>query len=154
MPKVKVTAGIYLIVVFASGVMVGVAANRLYMVKTVLSTKEAPTPRRLGPAEWRKHFIEQMQSRVKVDGQQLSKLQEILDDTNQQLRQLHEGRKDEDARRRAEDQAVQNGMIDKINAILREDQRSLYQQLRAEREAERERERRNHQPPGGGPPPK
>jgi hypothetical protein len=36
-------------------------------------------------------------------------------------------------------------MVDKINAMLRDDQKPLYQQLRAEREAERERERKRRQ---------
>jgi len=35
--------------------------------------------------------------------------------------------------------------VDKINAILREDQKPLYQQYRADREAERERDRKRRQ---------
>jgi hypothetical protein len=45
-----------------------------------------------------------------------------------------------------ENQSVQNQMVDRINAILRDDQKPLYQQYRAEREAERERERQRRQP--------
>jgi len=148
MPKAKLTAAAYLLVVFSSGAMVGAVAHRLYMVKTVLSTEPNLPPRRLGPAEWRKHLIDEMKTKVKVDAQQLVTLQQILDQTDEEFRQIHAGRKAEDSRRHNEDQAVQNGMVDKINAMLREDQRPLYEQLRAEREAERERERQRRQPPG------
>jgi hypothetical protein len=143
MPKAKLTAALYLLIVFSSGIMVGVVAHRLYMVKTVLSTE--PPPRRPGPAEWRKQFIDAMKSKVKVDDQQLMQLQQILDQMDDEYKQLHAGRKAEDTKRRTEDQAVQNNMVDKINAMLRDDQKPLYQQLRAEREAERERERKRRQ---------
>jgi hypothetical protein len=143
MPKAKFTAVAYLLIVFCSGAMLGAVAHRLYMVKTVLSTE--PPPRRQSLAEWRKHLIDDMQSRVKLDNQQIVALQQILDQTDSEFRQLHAGRKAEDTKRRAEDQAVQNNMVEKINAMLRDDQKALYQQLRAEREAERERERKRRQ---------
>jgi hypothetical protein len=146
MPKAKFTAAVYLLIVFSSGALVGAVAHRLYMVKTVLSTE--PPPRRLGPAEWRKNLTDAMKTKVKLDDRQVIALQEILDDTDAEFRQLHAGRKADDAKRHAEDQAVQNGMVDKVNAMLREDQRPLYQQLRAEREAERERERKRRQAAG------
>lgn len=145
MPKAKLTAAVYLLIVFSSGIMVGAVAHRLYMVKTVLSTE--PPPRR-GPAEWRRHFIEDMKTKVKLDDQQLVNLQQILDQMDEEFKQLHAGRKTEDTKRRSEDLAVQNNMVEKINAMLREDQRPLYQQLRAEREAERERERKRRQATG------
>jgi hypothetical protein len=148
MPRAKLTAALYLMLVFLSGAMVGAFAHRLYMVKTVLSTNLDPPPRRPGPVEWRKHFIEDMRTKVKVDDQQVSKLGEIFDQSTDELRELHTKRKPEDQRRRTEDQAVQNQMVDKINAILRDDQKPLYQQLRAEREAERERERKRRQGEG------
>ncbi|HEY2015441.1 MAG TPA: hypothetical protein VGH38_18175 [Bryobacteraceae bacterium] len=142
MPKAKLTTAIYLLLVFSSGVMVGAVAHRLYMVKTVLGTDANPVMHRLGPAEWRKQFIDDMRTKVKMDDRQLVALQQILDQTDEELRQIHAGRKDEDARRRTEDQVVQNAMVEKITGMLREDQRPLYQQLRAEREAVRERERK------------
>ncbi len=148
MPRAKLTAALYLLVVFLSGAMVGAFVHRLYMVKTVLSTNVDPTPRRPGPADWRKHFIDDMRSKVKVDEQQVSQLGQIFDQSGDEMRELHAKRKPEDQRRRAEDQALQNQMVEKINAILREDQKPLYQQLRAEREAERERERKRRQGDG------
>jgi len=144
MPKAKVTAAAYLLLVFGSGVLVGAVAHRLYMVKTVLSNEGNPQPpRREGPAEWRKHFMSDLQTKVKLDDDQVTKVHQILDDTDQDLRQVH-------AKRHAEDQAAQAELTNKINALLREDQKPLYQQFRAEREAERKRQRG----PQGQPPPK
>ena len=68
MPRAKFTAAVYLLLVFLSGAMVGAFVHRLYMVKTVLSTGVVdPAPRRLGPAEWRKHTIEELHTKVKLD---------------------------------------------------------------------------------------
>lgn len=148
MPRAKLTAALYLSVVFLSGAMVGAFVYRLYMVQTVLSTRIDPAPRRLGPADWRKHFIDDMKAKVKVDEQQVTQLGQIFDQSGDEMRELHAKRKPEDQRRRTEDQALQNQMVEKINAILREDQKPLYQQLREEREAERERERKRRQGEG------
>jgi succinate dehydrogenase flavin-adding protein (antitoxin of CptAB toxin-antitoxin module) len=148
MPKTKLTAALYLLLVFLSGAMVGAVAHRLYMVKTVLSTGVNPTPRRPSPAEWRKQFLADMQTKVKIDDRQLVELQHLLDQTDEEFRQLHAQRKPEDQRRRAEDQGVQSQMVDKINAMLRDDQKPLYKQFRDEREAERDRERKRRQAEG------
>src|SRR2546423_14209478 len=110
MPKAKLTAALYLLVVFLSGAMVGAFVHRLYMVKTVLSTSIDPAPRRLGPADWRKHFINDMKSKVKVDEQQVTQLGQIFDQSIDDMGELHAKRKPEDQRRRAEDQAIQNQM--------------------------------------------
>src|ERR1022692_3771055 len=52
---------LYLLVVFASGAMVGGFANRLYMAKTVTATVNAPPSR----AELRKQYIQDMRSRLR-----------------------------------------------------------------------------------------
>lgn len=148
MPRAKLTAAAYLLLVFLSGAMVGAFGHRLYMVRTVLSTDVSPSPRRLGPAEWRKHIVDEMRTKVKLDDQQIASLQQIFDQTDAEFRDLHAQRKPEDQKRNAENQTVQNQMVDRINAILRDDQKPLYQQYRAEREAERERDRKKRQPDG------
>jgi hypothetical protein len=142
MPKAKYTAAVYLLLVFLSGAMVGAFVHRLYMVKTVLSLDSTnPAPRRPSPMEWRKHFLADMHTNVKLDDRQLAELQQLLDRTDEEFHQLH-------AKRKQEDQAVQNQMVDKINAMLRDDQKPLYQQFREEREAERDRERKRRQQEG------
>lgn len=146
MPRTKLTAAVYVLLVFLSGAMVGAFAHRLYMVKTVLSTDPSPTPRRLGPAEWRRHIVDEMRTKVKLDDQQIVSLQHIFDQTDSEFKDLHAKRKPEDQRRSSENQAIQNQMVDRINAILRDDQKPLYQQYRAEREAERERNQKRRNP--------
>jgi hypothetical protein len=156
MPRAKFTAAVYLLLVFLSGAMVGAFAHRLYMVKTVLSTSVVdPAPRRPGPADlaqWRKHTIEELHTKVKLDDQQIVTLQQIFDQTHAEFDDLHLRRKPEEEKRQekrnAEDQVIQNHMIAKINAILRDDQKPLYQQYRAEREAEREKEKKRRQANG------
>jgi hypothetical protein len=45
MPRTRLTAILYLVLVFASGILVGVASNRLYTVKA--SVKSNPAPRNI-----------------------------------------------------------------------------------------------------------
>ena len=146
MQKSKLSALISLAIVFLSGVLVGGVANRLYMVRTVASsTQPNAPPRRPDPEDVRKHLIAEMKDRVKLDDQQLAELNKIYDQTRDDFDKLHK-------KANAETRAVWDTQTAKIKAILRPDQVVLFDQLRAEREAERKRHNRNQG--GGGPPPR
>jgi hypothetical protein len=75
-----------------------------------------------------------MRDRVKIDDQQVIQYNKILDEMRDQFDQLHK-------KANAETQALRERQADKVNAMLREDQRPLFAQVRAEH-AERERKRR------------
>jgi hypothetical protein len=131
MPKSRFSAAIYLILVFASGAMVGAVANRLYMVKTVSSTEVTrQPPMRRDPEEVRRHLVAETREKVKLDDEQVRKLNEFYDDELAQFGKLRQSWI-EDGRH------VRAGTAQKIRAMLRPDQIPLFEQLQAQREAAR-----------------
>lgn len=142
MPKSKRSALISLLLVFFSGTVLGVFANRLYMVSTVLSSGSVD---RLGPPrdpqDVRRKLVSEMRKEVNLDEQQVAELNKIYDHTREQADEVHR-------KLNAEMRVVWENQTDRIKAILRSDQIPLYDQLRARRVAERERERKRRQANG------
>jgi len=110
----------YLLVVFASGAVVGGFANRLYMVKAVSATVNAPHSR----AELSKQYIQDMRSRLHLTDAQVPELQKIMDATDQRMNEMHKTIKDEHIR--------------KVVAILDDSQKAEYAKMRQEREKHRQ----------------
>jgi len=127
MPKYKLSAVLSLLVVFLSGSVLGAVAYRLYAVNATPGVGAA----RKSPEDFRKHYVEEFRTKVKMDDQQIATLQQILDETRAAGHKMRE-------RMNAEGEAIQNAQVEKINAILREDQRPLYAALRAEHKKQRE----------------
>jgi Spy/CpxP family protein refolding chaperone len=127
MLKSKFSALLSLLLVFLSGVLVGGFAYRLYNVSVVVAPNSAKKP---DPEEIRKRIVADMREHLKLDAHQVDQLQQIFDQTKDQFHQLHD-------KMNAEGQAIHNGQIEKVKAILRPDQLPLYDQWRAERERER-----------------
>ena len=130
MLKSRFSALLSLFLVLLSGVLVGGFAYRLYNVSVAAAPNSG---RKLDPEEARKHIVADMRNRLKLDSHQVDQLQQIFDDTRDQFRQIHD-------KMNAEGQAIHNGQIEKVKAILRADQVPVYEQW----EAERERERKQH----------
>ena len=124
MLKSKFSALLSLLLVFLSGALVGGFAYRLYNVSVIAGPNNA---RRPDPEEARRHIVADMRDHLKLDGQQVDQLQQIFDQTREKFDQMHD-------RMNAEGQALHNGQIEKVKAILRADQLPLYEQWRAERE--------------------
>jgi hypothetical protein len=144
MPKSKLSVFLSLSLVFFSGAVLGAFANRLYMVRTVLSINpDRPNPPH-DPQEVRRHLISEMRQEVKLDEQQVAELNKIYDQTREQGDQVHH-------KLNAEMRAVWENQTERIKAILRPDQITLYDQLRARHDAERkrdaERKQRREPPP-------
>jgi hypothetical protein len=140
MLKTKRSAILSLALVFLSGLVLGAVAQRLYMVKTVLSSVNPPQPgKRPDPEEIRKHMVQEAKERVKLDDQQVKQLDQIYGETREQVEQARH-------KANAEMRTIWDAQVARTRAILRSDQIPLYEQLRAEREV-----RRQHRPPGGGP---
>jgi Spy/CpxP family protein refolding chaperone len=127
MLKSRFSALLTLLLVFLSGVLVGGLAYRLYNVSVVVAPS---TAKKLDPEEARKRIIADMRDRLKLDAHQVDQLQQIFDQTRDQFHQMHD-------KMNAEGQALHNGQIDQVKAILRADQLPLYEQWRAERDRER-----------------
>ena len=86
----------------------------------------------MDPEEVRRHILADMKEKIKLDDRQVQQLEQILDQTRQQFRQIHD-------KLNAEGRAVHDQQVNAIQAILRPDQKPLYDAWRAQREAERHR---------------
>ena len=104
---------LYLLVVFASGAVVGAFANRLYMAKAVSATVAAPSRAELG-----KQYIKDMRTRLHLSDAQVAELQQIMDATGQRMHEMHKAIKDEH--------------IQKVVAMLDDGQRTEYAKMRQE----------------------
>jgi hypothetical protein len=127
MRKSNLILALSLLVVFASGVVVGVVGDR-YLGG---SNRAARAPR--SPEEYRRAYVEEMNRRLKLTPDQLADLNRILDETREQFRQLRE-------KQRPEVKALQDAQTAKINAILTPEQQEEYARMRKEREEKRKRE--------------
>jgi hypothetical protein len=136
MPKTKLSALVSLLLVFASGILVGAVAYRLYMVRTVAMAPPTPRP---SPEEVRKRIVSEMRDRVKLDDQQVARLNQIYDRTRQDFDALHK-------KGSQESRALWDRQKEEIQAILRPDQIPLYEQY----QKERDEQRRRHQQAGKG----
>jgi len=132
MPKSKISAVIYLGLVFLSGALVGSLSYRLYAMNTVSASSGLP---KASPEEFRRHYIEGMRAKVNLDEKQVEQVNQILDETRAQFDQMR-------AKMRADGEAIQNQQVAKITTILRDDQRPNYAAFRAEREKIRQQMRR------------
>jgi hypothetical protein len=113
--------------VFAGGLLVGALGHRYYAIRTV-QAQIAPAPP--NPDQWRKHYMEEMNSRLSLSPDQTKILESILDETRARYRVMRE-------RFRPEMDAIRQEQIDKVNAVLSPAQRIEYEKLRKEREDKR-----------------
>jgi hypothetical protein len=110
---------LYLAVVFVSGAVVGGFAVRLYLANTVIAVGQPPRPPR-NHAELRSLYIQEMQTRLHLNSDQVTQLQQISEATGQRI---HDTRK-----------AIDDEHVQKVKAILDDGQRAEYAKMRAERE--------------------
>ena len=125
MSKSKLSAFLTLLLVFASGAVLGAVANRLYMVNTVSST-----PKRPAPEEIRRRQVDEMRQMVKADDAQIATYNQILDQTKAAFDQTHK-------QYNAANRAIWDEQRNKVRAILRPDQVVQYDKLMAEHDAAR-----------------
>jgi hypothetical protein len=132
MKRSSISTWVYLVLVFASGAALGVFSDHLYTTKTVLAKSVAV---RNDPNEFRRKYIDEMRTRLKLDGKQVSTLSEILDQTDAQMHDLHQ-------KYRPEMTAIHNVQVDRVKGILSDPQRNEYEKMLAEREAKRKLEKK------------
>jgi hypothetical protein len=125
MKRSALTTWIYLLLVFVSGAVVGVFGHRLYEMRTV-SANSGPRNQQ----EWRRHYTEEMRSRLNLTPDQMAKVGEILDDTHRRVHEVHE-------RSKPELVAIQNDQVQRVRSILTDQQKPEYEKWRAERELKR-----------------
>ncbi len=130
MMRSRFSAAVYLLLVFFSGIVVGGFAYRLYFNDPVRAAPRRPTPE-----EWRRRYISEMRSNLKLSDDQVNKLTAILDQTHKKMDDLH-------ARFDPEMKRIQADQRDEIRTLLTDPQKATYDQMLAERE-KRRRERAN-----------
>jgi hypothetical protein len=125
----------YLVLIFASGIVVGAFATRLYDARAVIAGVSVKTPK-LTPEEWRRQYTTEMQTRLNLNPDQLSKLNQTMDETRGKVHAEHE-------RHKQEMKSIHEEHMNRVRAMLTDQQRPEYEKLRQERE-----ERFKKQSPG------
>jgi Spy/CpxP family protein refolding chaperone len=122
-----IKAALYLALTFSAGAAVGVFGNRLYSGHSV-SADVRPTR----SEEYRRVYLQEMETRLKLDADQKHRLVGILDQTESQFRQLNE-------KHRPEYRAIHAAQSEQISSLLNPAQLEEFAKLRAEREARRKK---------------
>src|SRR5580658_4647386 len=131
LPRSRFTIAVYLVLVFASGILVGVESHRMYATTSTARAK-ADTPQNM--SEFRRRYLDGMKTKVGVSDTQLAQINNILDDTKKKVNELAELEKPLHDRIRQEH-------VDQIKDLLTPQQKIAYDNWRAERErAKREAE--------------
>ncbi|QOY90475.1 hypothetical protein [Paludibaculum fermentans] len=125
------TLALSLILVFASGTVVGALGYRSYSLNTV--SAKNPPPK--SPEDYRREYIGEMQHRLSLQTEQVQKLETILDETRVKFRELRE-------RSRPEMKAIQDAQTAEINAMLNPAQQVEYEKFRKERDDKRKAEQK------------
>jgi hypothetical protein len=134
MLKTKSSALLSLILVFLSGVLVGGVSYRLYMVNSVNSGGNPPGhgPGKMDPEVVRQRRVQEMKEKVKLDEDQVAKLNVIYDSTRQQFEALKK-------RGDGEAHGIWEKQRDAVRAILRPEQLPLYEQHLKDLDEQRKR---------------
>lgn len=132
MKRSALATALYVTLVFLSGAIVGVFGYRLYTAKAVIASA---TPK---PADYRKHYVEEMTGRLHLSQEQVSQLGSILDETRNRYHDEHERSKQQLAQ-------IHDEQVTKIHEILSPAQIPEYDKFRLQREKEHEaREKASH----------
>jgi hypothetical protein len=134
MKKSTWSVAVYVLIVFASGVLVGAFGHRLYSAKSVVAREQQRPPK---PEEYRKGYVSRLEARLKLTAEQVEKLNAILDGTRSRYREIRE-------RTKPEMKQIQEEQVQQIESILNAEQQKEYAKFRAEREKARHR----RTPPG------
>jgi uncharacterized protein YnzC (UPF0291/DUF896 family) len=122
MPRSRISIALYLILVFASGILVGVASYRLYSTSTASANYTAKAT--IG--EFRRRYLEGMRTNVGASEEQMNKVAAILDDTKRRLDELA-------AQEKPLHDQIRTEHIEEIRALLNDHQKIAYDNWRAER---------------------
>lgn len=109
--------------VFASGIAVGALGDHWVSVKTV----SAKAPQKASPEEWRRQYLNEMQTRLHLTTDQVARFNAILDASTEKF---HDARQSHDEAVKR----IRENQLQAIRSILTDEQRPEYEKLRAERE--------------------
>ncbi len=126
----RITIAFYLVLVFASGILVGVESHRLYATTSTARANNSPQ----NMSEFRRRYLDGMKTQVGVSDSQLTQINNILEDTKNKVNELA-------ALEKPLHDRIQQEHIDQIKDLLTPQQKVAYDNWRAARErAKREAE--------------
>jgi len=134
MRRSSFTIALYLALVFLSGLAVG-AYGYKFITQNPASTKANPP--RPSPDEWRKQYLHEMETRLKLTPDQIQKLNVLMDETRSRF---HEERQKHDGVMKS----IRDQQTDKVRAMLTDEQRPEYEKIRVEREQRAKAAQGNH----------
>jgi len=123
MPRTRLSAIVYLLLVFCSGILVTVAFERLYSAKVSVQASSAPRTME----ELRKRYTSEIRQKVGVNDDQAAAIAKILDNTKKKFDEIR--RQERPLRDK-----IQQEQVDEIRALLTEPQKTAYDAWRAERQ--------------------
>jgi len=123
MPRSRLSIAIYLILVFASGILVGTVSHRLYATNTASANNSAPA----SMTEFRKRYLDGMRTKVGASEQQIVEITRTLDETKRKFDALA-------AQEQPLHDKIQQEHVDQVKALLNDQQKTAYDNWRAERE--------------------
>ena len=128
MPRSRVSAALYLILVFASGIIVGTVGHRLYSTTTASASASTLTP-----DEWKKRYLEQMKKRVGASPDQLARVTAIMNDTKRKFDDVL-------AQEKTVHDKLYAQQVEDVRAVFADEkQKAAFEVWRAERKREREK---------------
>jgi uncharacterized protein YnzC (UPF0291/DUF896 family) len=123
MPRSRLSIALYLILVFASGILVGVVSHRLYATTSTASANNSPK----SMTEFRRLYLDGMRTQVGASESQIVQINAILEDTRKKVDELA-------AAEKPLHDKIQQDHIDQIKELLSPQQRIAYDNWRAARE--------------------
>jgi hypothetical protein len=123
MTRKNLPIAFYLLLVFASGSVVGALGYRTYNPPTARSVSAPPSP-----SQWRQQYMDESRSRLGLTDDQMAKLSAIMDQTDARFHDVRERENQEIGRIREEH-------FERVRMILTEEQTPKYEKLHAERQA-------------------
>jgi len=121
MPRTRTTIALYLILVFASGILVGIVSHRLYATNTASASNSTQNV-----GEFRKRYLTGMREQVGASEAQIVDITRILDDTKKKLDEL-------DATQQPLRDRIQQEHVQQIRNLFSDPQKIAYDTWRAER---------------------
>jgi uncharacterized protein YnzC (UPF0291/DUF896 family) len=119
----RITIALYLVLVFASGILVGVESHRLYATTSTARANNSPQ----NMSEFRRRYLDGMKTQVGVSDTQLAQINNILEDTKKKVNELA-------ALEKPLHDRIQQEHIDQIKDLLSPQQKIAYDNWRAARE--------------------
>jgi len=122
MPRTRLSAAAYLILVFASGILVGIVSHRLYVTTT--ASASAPAPKNM--EEFKRRYLADMRQKVHATDTQIAEVNRILDDTKRKFDDLH-------AQEKPLRDKIQQDQVSEIRSLLDDQQRTAFYRWHEER---------------------